>query len=319
MRANEPLIGYLERNENVAHFAAHGDTLAIAVSYLPPLNSDAGSLPKAQSAVILVSKDTPLVRTPLKIGSIRTIVATPSGFVAARVTYDRDAKSTANFFGIDLDGMVTEMSPLQIDLVGLWVDADGTIFAYSPRAVFRWIAASSTWEMLLIDPAVNADAIRRIVTLRNGSSLVVTDRNIKGFKHLQEPPVFVKNLSAYPKPIFAYGDDCWWIIMSDERTSRISIVNADGKMREVASLRVVTLHNILYNGDKAFIVCAREGGNLGKYSYYTLNRDGSGPLRGPFMLPSGATISYVWNNSIISSGISNRIFMTTIEDRAINK
>ncbi len=315
MCAKEPLVLYLKSDETVSHMAALGDTLAIGSAYQERYEtSKSPGLSEDRAAVVLIRDGVPPVRTSFEQGRIRSLVVLPTGFVAARVTYDKDSKSTADFFQVNLKGETTAMPSLMIDLVGLWVGEDTAIFAYSPRAVFRWTAARPVWEKLPLDPAANADAIRKIVTLKDGSSLVVTDRLLKGFKNLQEPPVFVKDLNTYPKPIMAYGDDRWWIVTSDGSIQKVSIVSGDGQVREVASLRVVNPHNLLFSGEKVLVVCAREGGNVHKSSYYMLNRDGTGPLRGPFLLPDDTMSTSVWGDSIVSGGYSNRVFKAVIED-----
>ncbi|WP_404421603.1 hypothetical protein [Nibricoccus sp. IMCC34717] len=313
MCAKEPLVLHLERDETVSHMAALDDTLAIAAASQERSDSTRSELSKDRSGIVLVRDGVEPVRTPFHEGRIRSLVAAQDGFVAARLVYDKDSNSTAYFFRIDLKGKVTEMPSMEIDLVGMWVGANGEIFSYAPRAVFRWTVANPVWEKLPLDPAVNAEAIRRIVTLKDGSSLVITDRLLKGFKNLQKPPVFVKDLNTYPKPIKAYGDDGWWIVTADDRTQKISAVSGSGDVREVTSLRVVNPHNLLFSGDKVFVVCAREGGNVHKSSYYVLNRDGSGSLRGPFMLPDDTMSTCIWNDAIISGGYSNRVYKTEIE------
>ncbi len=314
MCAKEPLVMYLEPDESVAQMAAHDDTLAIGVSYRERYDPKKSiSALENSSGVALIREGVAPIRTPLKPGAMRAIVSTPSGFVAARVTYDKDSHSTVDFFEIDLKGEVTPMPSLGIDLVGLWTGTNGDVFAYGPRAVFRWSVANRVWEKLPVNPAVNADAVRRIATLKDGSSLVITDRVIKGFRSLQEPPLFVKDLQTYPKPINAFSDDHWWLMTTDGDTQKISIVSADGQIREVASLRIVNPHDVLFSGEKAFIICAREGGNIHKYSYYILNRDGTGPLGGPFMLPDDTISTCIWRDAIVSGGASDRVFKTAIE------
>lgn len=313
MCAKGPLVLQLERNETVSHMAALGDTLAIAAASQERSDSTRSELSKDRSGVILVRDGVEVVRTSFHEGRIPFLVATQGGFVAARLVYDKDSNSTAHFFRVDLNGKVTEMPSMMIDLVGLWVAGDGTIFAYDPKTVFRWTAANPVWEKLPLDPAANAEAVRRIVTLKDGSSLVVTDRLLKGFKNLQEPPVFVKDLNAYPEPIKAYGDDRWWIVTTGGPAQKINTVSSSGDVREVASLRVVNPHDVLFSGDKVFVVCAREGGNVHKSSYYVLSHDGTGPLRGPFMLPDDTMSTCIWGDAIISGGYSNRVYITEIE------
>lgn len=314
MSAKEPLVLNLEHNEGVAHLAASGNTLAIGVSYHPFYSGiSAAEATKFSSCIILFREGEPQIRTPFKPGSMRSLIVTQSGFVAALVKYGDDSRATTDFFEVDLKGTVTEMPPLPIDPDGLWAGQDGTVFAYGTRSVFRWSTTNPVWEKLPLDPAVNAEAIRRIVTLKDDSSLVVTDRVFKGFKNLQGPPIFVRDLNTYPEAIYAFGNDRWWIVTKDGSTHKISTVSGDGRVQEVASLRVVNPHDLLFRGDKVFVVCAREGGNVHKYSYYVLNRDGTGPLRGPFMLPDDTMSTCIWGDSIVSGGATSRVYKTEIE------
>ena len=303
MRPSESVDKFLQMNECVAHMASNGEALAIAVSYLPPFGKGPG-LPKQEGGVILVQHGKPPIRTPLQVGAMRSIVATPSGFLAARVTYDKDANDTAYFFEVDLEGRVTELPPLEIDLVGLWVTANGEIHAYSPQAVFRRVKTNPTWERVPLDPAVNSEAIRRIVTLKDGASLIVTDRLIKGFRNLQMPPVFVNNMNTYPKPIDAYGDDNnWWIVTRDGQNHKISLVLKNGDTKEVASTPVWLIKRLLFGSDKVFVVCAPA---IHQDTYYVLNRDGSGKLRGPFSLPDGTIVTCLWGETVMNGGYESR-------------
>ena len=310
-RARESMSGYLQKHESVAHVAANGEVLAIAIGYNPPFGKNL-ALPKLRGGVVLACKGRPPIRTPLRVGAMRSIVAAPSGFVAARVTYDKDAHSTAYVFGIDLYGQVSEMLPLKIDLVGLWVNADGSVYVYSPKAVFRWIKANPVWEKLPLDPAVSDEPIRRIVELKDGSSLVVTDRSIKGFGSLQKPPIFIKDLNVYPEPIQVYGDDQWWVVTENKGVEKISLIGENGATKLVALPPTRLIENILFGSDKVFIVCGWEDGDVHKSSYYILNRDGSGTLQGPFMLPDDTIETCFWRDSIVSGGASNRLYMTSV-------
>lgn len=303
MRQSESVDKFLQRGECVAHMAANGEVLAIAVSYQPTLGKGPG-LPKLEGGVILVRRGKPPVRTPLLVGAMRSIVATPSGFVVARVTYDKDAKSTASFFETDKEGLVTELPPLEIDLVGLWVTADGEVHAYSPREVFRWVVTNQSWEKVPLHPAVNSEAILRIVTLNDGSSLVVTNRIIKGFRNLQMPPSFVHDLNTYPNMIYAYGDnDKWWIVTKDARNHKISLVSKNGVIREVASTSAWIVKRLLFGSDKVFIVCAP---SIHKDSYYLLKRDGSGKLSGSYALPDGTIETCLWGDTVMNGGYEGR-------------
>lgn len=316
MSAKEPLVLNLESGEKVAHLAATGSTLAIGAGYRGSYDRSKSVAEQSQCLIVLVRDGSPPTRTPVKHGAMRSLVSIPTGFLAGRVVYDHEGHTITHVFEVDLKGEVTEMPPLPIDLAGLWADKDGAVFAYDWGTVFRWSAAKPTWEKLPLDPEVNAEAIRRIVTLNSGSSLVVTDRVFKGFKSLQEPPIFVRDLNTYPEAIYAFGNDQWWIMTSDGSTHKISTVSRDGRVQEAASLRVVNPHELLFSGDKVFVVCAREGGNVHKYSYYVLNRDGTGPLRGPFMLPDDTMSTCIWGDSIVSGGAASRVFKTAIDAEA---
>lgn len=311
MGGTRPMNGCLHRDEIVSHMATCGEVLAIAIGYQPPIGKGL-TIPEHEGGVVVIHRGKPPIRTPLRIGTMRSIIATKSGFVAARVTYDKDAKSTTHFSMIDANGLVTEMPPLEIDLIGLWITPDRVVHAYCSGAIFQWQNANHVWKKLSIDPAVNSESIRRIVTLGNGSSLVVTSRLIKGFKDLQKPPVFVKNLNTYPNPIDAYGDDHWWIVTREGRTQRIALVDINGDIRDVVSAPTRLVKNLMFSQDKVFIVCAWEGGETHKKSYYVLNRDGSGLLRGPFALPDGTIATCLWGDAIVSGDGASHLSVTEI-------
>ncbi len=307
----QQMNGYLQKNESVAHMAANGEALAIAIRYRPDFGKGLG-LPKLEGGVVLIRPGKSPVRTPLQVGAMRSIVAAPSGFVAARVVDDKDLNSTTYISWINFDGKIDELPPLGIDLVGLWVNESGAIYAYSATDVFRWIKTDPIWKRLALDPAVHSEAIRKIVTLKDGSSLVVTDYSIKGFKNIQDPPLFVEDLHTYPESIDAYGDNHWWIVTRKGNIQKISLVGKDGEINKVDSPHVKLIKHIMFDKNKSIIICAGENGSFHDSSYYVLNRDGSGPLRGSFELPSDTIEMCLWGDSIVSGGASNHIYKTEI-------
>ena len=302
----------LQQNESVAHMATSGEVLAIAIGYDPPFGRDL-ILPKQESGVLLVRQGMPIIRTPLKVGAMRSIVGTSSGFVAARVTEDKDAKSTAHLLEIDLFGKVTELPPLEIDLVGLWVTQDGTLYVYSSQLVFRWIRKSHQWEKLSLNSMVNSEPIRKIAPIRNGLLLLITDYAIKGFRELHEPAIFTQKINFYPNPVKLFGFDHWWLAGNDGSAYKLFLVGMNGESTSIALPPLKLITDIKFGAQKAFIICAWEGDNVHKSFYYTLNDDGSGVLRGPFKLPDDTKETCVWGNFIVSSGVSSGIYKSKIE------
>ncbi len=76
---------------------------------------------------------------------------------------------------------------------------------------------------------------------------------------------------------------------------------------------MVNVHNLLFSGDQVFVVCAREGGNVHKSSFYVLDRAGVGPMRGPRKLPDDTTTTCVWGKTIASGGFTRRVSKTSIK------
>ena len=311
-RIGKPMNECLQQFESVAHMATNGEVLAIAIGFDPPFSKDS-VLPKHEGGVVLVRQGMPTIRTPLKVGAMRSIIATSSGFVAARVTEDKDSRSMAHLLEIDLFGKVTELPPLEIDLVGLWVAHDGTLYVYSSQLVFRWVRANQRWEKLPLNLMINSEAIRKIVSLRNGLLLLITDRGIKGFRELGEPALFVKRYDFYPNPVKVFGFDHWWLASTDGSVYTISIIGINGESVSLGLPPLKLVTDIKFGVHKAFIICAGDGGNIHDSFYYVLNDDGSGALRGPFKLPDDTKETCIWGDYIVSSGVSSGIYKLKIE------
>jgi hypothetical protein len=313
MSAKEPLVLYLERGESVAHLAVEESTLAIGVSYLGAYERGKSVAEQAQCLIVLIRDGFPPTRIPLKPGAMRSLVGMPMGFVAGRVVYDHEGRMITHIFEVDLKGNVTEMPPLPIDLVGIWANEAGEVFAYDTGGVFRWSTAKPVWEKLPLDPGVNAEAIRKIVTLKDGSSLVVTDRLLRGFKSLQKPPIFVDDLKTYPETVWAYGEDQWWIVTTSDDAQKLSRIAPDGQVREVASLGRVGVTDVLFSGKQLFVVCSGRWDNAHNAFYFTLDRDRAGSLRGPFGLPNDTMSACIWKDAIVTGNIAtSRVFETVL-------
>jgi hypothetical protein len=152
-----------------------------------------------------------------------------------------------------------------------------------------------------------------MVRLESGEVAVINDRAIMGLARLEDPPAFVKDLNAYPSPLKLYGDgERWWLVVPRQDSQQVMQVTTEGGVREVATMRVVNVHDLLFSGDKVLVVCAREGGNVHKYSFYILDRAGIAPMRGPRKLPDDTTVTAVWGNAIASGGFMRRVSKTTI-------
>ncbi len=313
--ATESRVVDLGPDEWVEKMAASGDTLAIGVAqrerYDP--RKGVGALVD-RSALALVREGAPIVRTPLEPGYLRGIVATPSGFVALRVFIPGDAAPTvAHAFRVDLSGTVTALAPLTMDALGLWVGDEGDVFAYSTTAVMRWPSGGVAWSPVRLHPSVTATPIRKMVHLEGGEVAVINDRAIMGLARLEDPPVFVEDLNAYPASLELYGDgERWWLVVPRQDSQAVMQVTTEGRAQEVATMRVVNVHELLFTGNDVIVVCAREGGNVHKYSFYVLDRTGAAPVRGPRELPDDTTTTTVWGNAIASGGFMRRVSKTTI-------
>jgi hypothetical protein len=311
--ATESTMVELGPDESVARMTASGDTLAIGVGhrerYDPAKGIDALV---DRAAIVLIRGQTTIAHTPLERGYLRAIVATPTGFVALRVVIPGGtAPVVAHVFRVDLSGNVTALAPLTMDAIGLWVGDQGEVFVYSTSTVMRWPPGGGAWSPVRLDPTITATPIRKMVWLKGGEVAVINDRAIMGLARLDGPPVFVKDLNAYPKPLKLYGDgERWWLVIDSQKVMQVT---PDGGVREIATMRVVNVHELLFSGDEVIVVCAREGGNVHKSSFYVLDRAGVAPMRGPRKLPDDTTATTVWGKAIASGGAMRRISRTSIQ------
>lgn len=313
--ATESKVVELKPDEWVERLAASGDTLAIGVAQrdLYDPRKGVGAL-EDRAAIALVREGAPIVRTPLEPGILRGIVAAPSGFVVLRVVIPGGtAPTVAHVFRVDLSGNVTALAPLTMDALGLWIGEKGEVFVYSTKAVVRWPSGGGAWSPVRLHPSVAATPIRKMVRLEGGEVAVINDRAIMGLARLEDAPVFVKDLNAYPYSLNLYGDrERWWLVVEAQDSRKVMQVTTDGSVREVATMRVVNIHELLFSGDDVIVVCAREGGNVHKSSFYVLDRAGVGPMRGPRKLPDDTTVTSVWGKAIASGGFMSRVSKTSI-------
>jgi hypothetical protein len=314
--ATESSAVELGPDEGVETMAASGDTLAIGVAQREPYDprKGVGAL-EDRAAIALFREAAPIVRTPLEPGYLRGIVPAPSGFVALRVVFPGGtAPVVAHVFRVDLSGKVTVLPPLTMDAIGLWVGEKGELFVYSTTAVVRWPSGGGAWSPVRLHPSVAATPIRKMVRLKGGEVAVINDRAIMGLARLEDAPVFVNDLNAYPYSLKLFGDgERWWLVVPRQDSQKVMQVTTDGGVREVATMRVVNVHELLFSGDDVIVVCAREGGNVHKSSFYILGRAGAAPMRGPRKLPDDTTITAVWGKAIASGGAMRRVSNTTIQ------
>lgn len=313
--ATESIVVELGLDESVATMAASGDTLAIGVAQRDPYDPSKGvGALEDRAAIALVREGAPIVRTPLERGYLRGIVATASGFVALRVVIPGGtAPTVTHVFRVDLSGNVTALAPLTMDPIGLWVGDNGEVFVYSANTVVRWPEGGGAWSPVRLDPAIVAGPIRKMVGLKGGAVAVINDRAIIGLARLEAQPKFVKDLNAYPYPLKLYGDgERWWLVVPAQDSQKVIQVTTDGGVREAATMRVVNVHELLFSGDEVIVVCAREGGNVHKSSFYVLDRAGVAPMRGPRKLPDDTTATAVWGKTIASGGAMRRVSKISI-------
>lgn len=313
--ATESIVVELGPDERVATMVASGDLLAVGVAQREPYDprKGVGAL-EDRAAIALVREGEPIVRTPFERGYLRGIVPAPSGFVALRVVMSSGtAPTVAHVFRVDLSGNVTALAPLTMDAIGLWIGEKGDVFVYSAKAVVRWLEEGGAWSPVRLDPTVVAGPIRNIVTLKGGKVAVINDRAVIGLARLEGPAKFVKDLNAHPYPLKLYGDgQRWWLVVPQPDSQKVMQVATDGGVREIATMRVVNVHQLLFSGDDVIVVCAREGGNVHKSSFYVLGRAGAAPMRGPRKLPDDTTVTAVWGNSVASGGAMRRVSTTSI-------
>jgi hypothetical protein len=313
--ATESSVVELGPDEWVERLAASGDTLAIGVAqrdrYDP--RKGVGAL-EDRAAIALVREGAPIVRTPLEPGYLRGIVPAQSGFAALRVVIPGGtAPTVAHVFRVDPSGNATALAPLTMDAIGLWIGEKGELFVYSTTAVVRWPSGGSAWSPVRLHPSVAAAPIRKMVRLEGGEVAVINDRAIMGLARLEDPPVFVKDLNVYPRSLKLFGDgERWWLVVPGQDSQKVMQVATDGSLREVATMRVVNVHELLFSGDDVLVVCAREGGNVHKSSFYVLDRAGASPMRGPRKLPDDTTVTAVWGKAIASGGFMRRLSKTVI-------
>ena len=77
-------------------------------------------------------------------------------------------------------------------------------------------------------------------------------------------------------------------------------------------MRVVNVQDLLFSGGDVIVVCAREGGNVHRSSFYILDRARAAPMQGPRKLPDDTTVTAVWGKSIVSGGYRRRVSKTMI-------
>lgn len=314
--ATESIVIELAHDESVTQMAASGDTLAIGVAHRERYDrrTGTGAAAEERSAIALIREGAPAVRTPLEPGVLRALVPTPSGFAALRVARPRGAAPlVAQVFLLDMNGKVTALTPLQMDLLGLWVTGAGEVFAYSVAAVMRWAPARAAWSNVPLDPVLTAGPIMEVAPLNSGAVAVVNERAIMGFTQLDAPPVFVRDMNTYPYPLQLHGGgDRWWLVLSSEARQKLVQVAIDGAVRDVATLSTVNVQDLIFDGDRVIMVCSREGGDVHKTSFYVLDRAGDAPMRGPHMLPVDTTKTSLWRGAIVSGGPMRKVSKTSI-------
>jgi hypothetical protein len=309
-RAESTMID-LERDKSVAQLAVSADTLAVGIGKRGLHDSD--SPPTAfeeRSAVTLLRGAGKVGTTPWQRGSLRSIVPTSSGFLALRV--DTTATPvTSHVLRVDSNAHATELPPIERDLLGVWAEG-GEVFAYGARFVLRWSAKPRGWVEVRLDAGVAPTAIRRIVRRKRGGLAVVTERAVSGFAHLDARPTFVTSVNAYPYPMYLYGDEGWWLVVEGKGTQKIARLTDQGALDEVATPKTAHVHDLLFTADRVIFVCSREGGNVHRSSYYWMDRAGTGPLHGPFILPEDTIKACVWGDRIISASALPRVVSTPI-------
>lgn len=310
--AAESIMIELRPDESVVKMAVSGETLAIGVASSEPYDPRKGI--QEQSSLVLLSEGAPIVRTSLGLGFLRDLVSTTKGFVALLVRNPGLPAAVAQVFLVDRGGKVTELAPLSLDPLGVWLDAAGDIHAYSGRVVMRWSAAAGAWSRVTLDPMIAAAApITRIVGLNGGRAALINARSIIGFTRLEDPPVFSRDMGAYPNPLKLFGArDQWWLVVSTESEQQLVQVAADGGMREVMKLRGEHVQNLMFNGERVIVACSGEGRNVHKGSYYVLEGAGGRAIRGPRKLPDDTMRTCLWRGSIVSGGAGRRVFKTSI-------
>jgi hypothetical protein len=308
--AAESIVLELGPDESTAKLAAAGEVLAVGVAwherYAVRGNIDYDGL----SAVALVREGAPVVRTPLEPGVMRALVATPDGFAALRVRGAGQPDAAARVSLVDRDGRVADLPPMSMDALGIWVGADGAIHAYSGAAIVRWSAAEGAWRPVPLDPSVTAAPIVRMVALAGGRVAVIDDRRILGFARLGEPPLFAKDMGAYPYPLHLFaGEDGWWLAVSGEREQKLVRVEADGSMREVTTLRRARVLNVMASAGE--VVVARVERDVHGRSFQVL-RPGAGSPRRPRRLPDDVMQTCLWKGGVVTGGAGQRVVKTLV-------
>jgi hypothetical protein len=205
------------------------------------------------------------------------------------------------------------LAPLAADLLGLWVTEKNEVFAWSQTAVMRWPGAGAAWSNVPLNPAVVAAPIREMARLNGGAVAVVNDREIMGFTNLEEPPVFVRDMGIYPRPIESYaGGDRWWLVLSHDHEQELVQITTDGVFRKVATLQGVNIYDLMFTDETVFIVCIGKGGDIHKTSFYMLDRAGAAPARGPYKLPNDVLSFGLWKGAVVSGGAMRKIFKTSV-------
>jgi hypothetical protein len=301
-------------DEAVDTLAVSGDTLAIGVAYRERYDPRKGlDAVEDRCALALIREGASIIRTPLERGVLRALIPTPSGFVALRVVRGGHSDTSAHVFLVDLKGKVTMLAPLAADLLGLWVTEKNEVIAWSQTAVMRWTGAGAAWSNVPLNPAVVAAPIRRMTRLNGGAVAVVNDREIMGFTNLEEPPVFVRDMGIYPRPIESYaGGDRWWLVLSHDHEQELVQVTTGGVFRKVATLQGVNVHDLMFTDETVFIVCFGTGGDIHKTSFYMLDRAGATPARGPYKLPNDVLSFGLWKGAVVSGGAMRRTFKTSV-------
>jgi len=306
----------LKPNESVSKLSASGDVLAVAVNYREEyqLGKKISEL-RNDSAIAFYRNNELIEYTPFKNGVIRSVIPLDTGFFVTRVLYDENAHALAEFFLATPCQEVIELPSLEVDPMGAWVDDEEIIYVYSSRAVYYCSKDNMIWKEMKINASVGSEAIRKLITIDTGMSLIATDRVIKVFEDLKNEPVFIKKSGSYPDPIKVFGNsDTWWIVNSCKGLCRINILSPKGDFSEIEGPEGVNIKDILFSEDSAFIVCSRLGGNPHKYGYYIIKKDDFDSMKGPYRLPDDTMIVTLWNDKIVSGGDGNRIWFDEVKE-----
>lgn len=308
--ASEESVIELGRDESAVRMAVSGDALAVGVASAEPYDPRKGV--EARSALVLVREGTPNVRAPLGLGFLRDLVPIADGFVTLRVRIPAWPTVVAQVSLVARDGKVTDLPPLALDALGLWVDAAGAIYAYSGRVVMRWSARESAWSRVSLGAGLAAAPITRIVGLGGDRAAAITDRAIIGFTRLEDPPLFEKDMGAYPYPLKLYaGNDAWWLVSSNEREQKLMQVAPGGATREVTTLRGVRVQNVML-GDGAVVIATTGRGSDIHKSFIQVLDPAAGTMGRPRKIPDDTMVTCLWKRTVVSGGPGSRVLRTAI-------